>query len=308
VSFLNDGNTLVTVGGQNSFQEGPPQGELIFWDIPSAREKLVVAEDSCVRSVSSPEDGRFVAIAEWSGSTKLVDSATGKIIATMPLHRSIVNAVSVSSDGKIVANGSFDGTVTISNALGKIDTFVLAGEKILNVSISPNATLLAASARSGNAYLFDLLSKGPPRKLAAYDDSSMNEPNVEIVSFAPDGRSLITGCQNSLRVWDPSKGILIREMKGGKTTFNAAAFSPDGTKLASLDSSGTLVIWNPATGDIINSMPAHSGISFGVAFSPDGKKLATVGRMDYTAKIWDAESFALLTTLRRTNVDASTIR
>jgi WD40 repeat protein len=305
VSFLNDGNTLVTVGGTSNPDEGPAHGELVFWDLVSAREKLVVDEDSCVRSVSCAADGQFVAIAEFSGSTKLVNSATGKIIATMPIHKSLVNAVFLSPDGKIIANGSFDGTVTISNELGKIDTITLAGEKILNVAISPKSTLLAVSVRSGNAFLFDLLKRAEPRKLAAYD-GPMDEPNVEIIAFAPDGRSLITGCQSTLRVWDPSTGTLIREMKG-ESALNAAAFSPDGTKLASVDSLGNLVLWNPSTGEIVNSIAAHSGISYGVNFSSDGKRLATVGLTDYAAKIWDAQSLALLTTLRRTNVDAAKI-
>jgi WD40 repeat protein len=66
-----------------------------------------------------------------------------------------------------------------------------------------------------------------------------------------------------------------------------------------VDSSGGLTLWNPTTGERGNSITAHAGTSFCVAFTSDGKRLATIGRDDYTTKIWDAETLARLATLRR---------
>src|SRR4029077_1357553 len=93
VSFLDDGKTLVTVGGASNPQERPRHGELVFWDLTTATEKLVVAENSSVRSVACTADGRCVAVAEFSGLTKLVSSSDGRTISAMPICRALVNAV-----------------------------------------------------------------------------------------------------------------------------------------------------------------------------------------------------------------------
>lgn len=303
VGFSNDGKTLVTVAGGNNPEERPRHGELVFWDLARKRETLVLEEKSTVRALACSADGEFVAIGEFNGSAKLLNSRTSKIIATLPPHEDLVNAVAISSDSKLIASGSFDGAIILCNNSGRrVDTLTLPGEKILNIAISPDSRLLAASTRKGSAFLFDLANQREPRKLAADPDPETDEPKAEIVAFAPDSRTLITGCREYLRLWDASNGALLRGMKGVSAAQKAAVFSPDGKTIASVDAVGTLTLWNPATGKSLNSVRAHSGPSFGVAYSSDGKLLATVSRTDYAAKIWDAESLALISTLQRKNV------
>jgi WD40 repeat protein len=305
VSFSPDSKMVVTAGGQGSPNEEPRLGELVFWDLNSRRKKRRYLQDSTIRSVVWSPDGKFVALGDFSGGTKLVNPQTARVIAGLPPHaggaNGSVNAVAVSGDGKLVAAGSADGTVTLwQPSGGELDPLVLLpGEKAFNIAISPDGRTLVAGGRKGNLYVFDLVQRGPPQVLPAYHGPPMSEPRVEAVAFAPDGHSFVTGCQHTLRLWETASARLIRDFVEGSSRINALAFSPKGDLLAAVDNDGQLTVWNPANGEFIKSAPAHNNESFGVAFSPDGLSIATVGRKDFTIKIWDAQTLAPVLRLYR---------
>ena len=299
VTFLADRNTLATTGGLSNPNDTPRRGELVLWNLTTNRETLVLREGSSVRSVSASPDGKLLAIGEFSGATKLITPATGTIVSSL-ISPGAVNAVSLSSDNKFVASGGLDGTVMLWNVETKqSDRLDLPDETVINVAISPDDRELVATTRRGKAYLFDLLHRGKPLVLPAYDIATNSEANVEAVAFAPDSKSFVTGSQKCLRLWNASTGTFIRELDGSTANINCATFSPDGKLLATVDSDGTLALWDPANGERRLATKAHSGTSFGVAFSPDGGRIATIGRDENTAKIWDAHSLAPLTTLQR---------
>ena len=55
------------------------------------------------------------------------------------------------------------------------------------------------------------------------------------------------------------------------------AFSPDGKRLASIDSGGTLILWDALTGNKLHSLPSQTGPVGCVTFSGDGRYLAWAG-------------------------------
>jgi WD40 repeat protein/DNA-binding SARP family transcriptional activator len=68
-----------------------------------------------------------------------------------------------------------------------------------------------------------------------------------------------------------------------------AAFSPDGTRIATGSMEGTAEVWDAATGEVLLTLSGHTGPVGGIAFSPDGTRLATASE-DYTARVWDVSS------------------
>jgi WD40 repeat protein/DNA-binding SARP family transcriptional activator len=74
------------------------------------------------------------------------------------------------------------------------------------------------------------------------------------------------------------------------------AFSPDGTRLASMGVDGTAKVWDASTGQELLTLPGEPGDSgLVVAFSPDGKLLATFSTTKVV--VWDAASGQKLFTL-----------
>lgn len=307
VSFSPDGKLVTTAGGQGNPDARPKLGELLFWDSSSGRRKRSYQQASTIRTVTWAPNGKFIVVGDFEGGTTLLDPSTAKAIRSLPPHGGgaggSVNAVVVSADSQLVASASVDGTVTLWDvpAQKELDALVLPpGEKVFNVAVSPDHKIVVAGGRRGKVYMFDLAKRGEPLALEVQPGSTRREPRVESIAFAPDGRTFVTGCQATLRLWETASGSLVREFSGAENPVNNVAFSPDGAALTAVDGAGMLKVWSVPAGDLLNSVPAHDGDVFAVAFSPDGKWIATAGRKDFQVRIWDAKSLNAVRTIYRT--------
>jgi WD40 repeat protein len=109
---------------------------------------------------------------------------------------------------------------------------------------------------------------------------------VHLISFSPDGKSLVTGSfDRTIRIWDLAARAPKKVLASGVMPISAAV-SRDGRWIAGgfLDSS--LRVW---TGDGVEQRPlkGHELQVTGVAFVPDGYLVST--STDGTARLWDYE-------------------
>jgi hypothetical protein len=76
----------------------------------------------------------------------------------------------------------------------------------------------------------------------------------------------------------------------------SVAFSPDGTLLATGDTSPEVRLWQVADGQAFLLLQGHTNLVSSVAWSPDGQTLATSSH-DQTVKLWDTHTGQCLKTL-----------
>ncbi|QRV93089.1 hypothetical protein RhiJN_21107 [Ceratobasidium sp. AG-Ba] len=118
------------------------------------------------------------------------------------------------------------------------------------------------------------------------------------LATSPDGRRMAfdgpSGDNGSpMQVWDLDIGARIWEnLDGsGSGSIQSAAFSPDGRRIVSGSSDGTVRVWNPDTSAQAVTVGVRLGEVFSVAFSPDGRRVVS-GSSDKTVRVWDAQTGA----------------
>jgi WD40 repeat protein len=126
---------------------------------------------------------------------------------------------------------------------------------------------------------------------------------IEVAEYSPDGRLVVTAGDRGdtksghARVWDAATGRAVTALLRHPAPVTAAAFSPDGRKLATTDRDRVRV-WDTATGKpLIADLPHRQpdaqfpGDVQPVVFSPDGRLLLTAS---LDARLWDAATGQLL--------------
>lgn len=180
--------------------------------------------------------------------------------------------------------------------------------KLDAIAFSPDGLTLATS--SGDCRAVTLRDVATGRVRARLPD---HRGPVWSVTFSPDGGLLAAasgtvpavaepagdGEVGEIRLWDLSgrKPRPRASLVGHGYGVVSAAFSPDGTTLASGGFDRAVKLWDVADGRERATLDGHDGWVVSAAFSPCGDVLAT-GSHDQTVKLWDAATGRNLATLR----------
>jgi hypothetical protein len=102
-------------------------------------------------------------------------------------HQDIVQSVSFSPDGQILATASYDNTVKLWRSDGSlIATLQGHTQPVMSVSFSPDGKMIASGSQDGTVRLWD-----PNGKLIGFIKAHNN--SVLSVRFSPDGKTVATG-------------------------------------------------------------------------------------------------------------------
>jgi WD40 repeat protein len=297
-AFSPDGKTLAVAGG---WDNPPEPGEVTLWNLGSRRPVWMRRQDEACRAVLFSPDGRHLAVGDFGGRVRLLDPATGRVQRELPGHEDLVNSLAFSADGRLLASGGFDDMAqVVEAATGAVRQKWSLTDHILCGARSPDGRRRAAATWQGRLFVWDV-SDGSKR-WESTGCRNLPDAGVEVVRFAPDGKTLFTGSRDrSLVQWRARDGKLLREFKGHVKGIQNIQFSPDGRLMASSDASGAVRLWDLVGGSPRGRWQAHPERCFGLAFSPGGGRVATAS-WDYTAKVWDTATFLPLAVLDRKTV------
>jgi U3 small nucleolar RNA-associated protein 12 len=202
---------------------------------------------------------------------------------------------------EVVCVGQADGSLLTINAVGGSVTSSEAAHvgAVKAVARRPDRSGFASIGHDRRLLLFDLVLMADQRTtgLSLAQEVELNEAPL-FLSFSSDKRFLAVGLQdNNIQLFygDSLKPFL--SLFGHKLPPTAAAFSSDGTLVASVGMDKSLRFWGTDFGDCHRAIHAHDDYVTAVAFVPETHYVFT-SSLDGTMKHWDGDNWTLIQLFR----------
>ena len=285
-------STLAFAPGAGALATGDGNGTITLWNPAGFHQSSVAAaagtEESIATSGGHPPAvlsarGDVLAVSGGHGTVRLRSATTGRPIGRPIISHHAVTGLALSPDGKTLAVTA-GGLQLWSTATGqRIGASRPAADAAGLAVFSPDGTLMAAIGLDGKARLWTVATQqetGAPADIGAAKGA---------LAFSPGGQTLATIAANgTTALWSVATGRRVGALMNADAagTGATAAFSPDGSRLATAVG-GSVRLWDVATQQEIGTpMTASQEPVYALAFSPDGSTLATAGG-DGTARLWD---------------------
>ncbi len=303
--FFPDGSTFASACWDNRIRvwdaaTGQPIG--VLHEMVRSNDMQEAGE--IVHSLAISPDGRRIASTNRSGTVRLWDAATGRLLRSLQGHQPRKEAgenyprrtlgVTFHPDGHQVAAAGWDGTVRTWDPETGQQLGLFRGPRGIAITAvySPDGTRIAAAFTDGTVRVWNLAEGREIRQLPCASDGATSTVLVNMLAFRPDSRWLAM-CSNpadggpgEVRVFDALTGKPIFTLPGHTSQIVAVTFSPDGTRIATASLDLTVKLWETETGQEVCTLRGHTAGVLSVVFCPDGRKIAT-SSMDGTVRVWE---------------------
>ncbi len=293
LAFSTDGSTLAC---------GDLDGKIDLWDLETKSLKSTFeGPERVVRTLMFTENNtKLASTLGWSGTRwgqdgttrlwNLADGTSQSIVAALD-QISEELLVSFSSDGRFLAAASANAYWRARNETPAIQVWDIATEQhvftvekydrnIEALVLSPDSKTLASADNANSVQLWDVESGRLQYTLKA-------ATSFQVLTFSPDGSRLATGSSDGiLRLWDIHAGgtpsstlkqmwntalrrrpIKMFEGHAADSRFKTITFSPDGKRVISANSDGTVRLWETDSGNQQFTLRQHSGQLSALAFN-----------------------------------------
>jgi WD40 repeat protein len=331
LAVTTDGKFLITCGEDKTVR---------VWEVTSAKQlRSFQGHMTKTTAVAVRPDGRQVASASDDGAVRVWDLHTIDDHRVMKESTGSLWTVAISPDGKRLAAAGADKKIRVYEPeSGKLEVTLDVPSAMTSLAFLPDSKRLVAAGGDRVVKVWDVANKKVVQELAkhtlavltvaASDDGKLvvsGGADSAVFGFDPDGGK-------ELWKWTPRKaacGVAIRKgnkfvavglADGGLVVLDVSgktpkdvfsqqahvagiacvAFSPDGTRLASVGGDGALRIWSVGEKGELTQLVRFDGQAkpgsstgfsplTGVCFSTDSRFVAAVGA-DAIVRVWDVQT------------------
>ncbi len=293
--------------------------EVLVWNIEGAElaRRIGVGElTGQVRSMAWIKDGKQLVVADGTpgsaGHVRVIDFYSGKVVESFEPAKDEFISLAVSTDGKWIAAGNVDRTVSVwtPGHPKPIATLNDHSDWVGGVAFSPDGKLLASGSLDRTVTVWDTATWKPIIKLPQTVTEAVNA-----VSFHPDGSALYYAVggteERAVRVWRTENVSETEPAPGGKTrprpnrSFTRPmdvgpgmplaigwVGGPRGPRMLIPCTDKFIKVLLPG-GGVQARLTGHTDWALAAAAAPDGSRIATAGS-DGVIKLWNGPDYALL--------------
>jgi WD40 repeat protein/tRNA A-37 threonylcarbamoyl transferase component Bud32 len=292
VVFSPDGRTLVSSHLRSA----------VVWEMTAVRAigEPLGQPGEVISSVAFAPDGEWLVAGRVDGDTVVYDTVTRRPTVRID-GDSIVSALAVHPDGKLIAIATVGGQVrlldpTTGQAVGA--PLIVRGPPVWQVAFSPDGRLLAVAVdpngsgeglllqkRDGEVRLWNVESRRTVGTAIVPGGGS-----VLSVAFDPSGALLATGSyKGRLDLWDVATQTRHGEpMRVADDGVLSVAFDPSAQLVAGGGAIGPVRVWRVEDGrPAFPPLSGHTGFVTGVSFESADALLASTSGFGDT-RLWDA--------------------
>jgi WD40 repeat protein len=279
IEISSDGKILAAVTDSDTGQL-----KVLWLDKPGEVAEVRAHKDR-ITDLAISWDGNTLATASADSTVKLWDIRTKdvKLIKTFRGEsRAGVGSVTLSRDGKLLAAGRFNRSVSIwaidqDTPLVTYDGF---SEGVFSLAFAPDGKILITY---DDKTLIQHSTSPPYQKV----NEVLTNEKIGCVSFSADGKKLVAGVStNKIRImgWPDWRDVRLLDAPG--TPSGSACphtLSANGETLATLHDSNVYVLDVQSWSTLGSFSPG--GMLWDLALTPDGKKIAV--RNSSSIRVWD---------------------
>jgi WD40 repeat protein len=299
-------------------------GTTRLWKTADGRQKAILGAKGAgvVNAASFSRDGAFVVTAQGDGA-RVWRTATGNLVTNLRGHTNTVDAAAFSPDEGLVVTASLDGTARLWDAgVGKPATPLPTGGRTLsglaagsdsagafvalaipakavqvwNLALSeksqtllrdvPSVTSVAASSDGTRIAVtsVDGATRVVDRRSGAVALLPGNHAARD-AAFSPDGKLLVVGYDQGVRIWRLADRRATQFSAGGKVTH--VAFSPDGGRVLTV-ASGRADLRGLDGHKEGSALAYRNGAQVVDAALSPASPLVVTGSSDGNATVWEA--------------------
>jgi WD40 repeat protein len=262
VAISPDGQTLVSNGDEGTIQ---------VWHLPTGQVSRMLTWHSAkvyrVYRVAISWDGQTLVSGHDKGTIQIWHLPTRELTRTWQAHSCTVGSIAISRDGQTLVSADNDKTIKVWHIpTGKLTRTLVENDlhDMSSVAVSPGGqTVVSAYVGINDLHHMSsvAVSPGGQTVVSACGEYGIKVSNLSmspigqmtrtladpfrcyVVAISPDGETLISGSNDTIKIWHLPTGQLITTLVGHSDRVTSLAISQNGQTFVSGSKDGTIKVW-----------------------------------------------------------------